>query len=117
VDSRGLETHSCPCTGLFMTSDVAGARPLSAGSGKGQRLKRTRGAWPDRAWTSHQTLTAARPVAHDRGGETRSKRPPTWRSERARSQRLDLGVWLVHARSGYAAMNFSSENTVSRDNM
>jgi len=22
--------------------------------------------------------------------ETRSKRPPTWRSERARSQRLDL---------------------------
>jgi hypothetical protein len=30
---------------------------------------------------------------------------------------LDLGVWLVHARSGYAAMNFSSENTVSRDSM
>jgi len=38
-----------------MTSDVAEARPLSAGSGKGQRLEE-RGARPDRAWTSHQTL-------------------------------------------------------------
>ena len=25
--------------------------------------------------------------------------------------------WLVHARSGYAAINFSIENTVPRDNM
>jgi hypothetical protein len=41
-----------------MTSDVAGARPLSSGSGKGQRLKATQGARPDRAWTSHQALTA-----------------------------------------------------------
>ena len=32
-------------------------------------------------------------------------------------QWLDLGVWLVHARSGYAAMNFSIEKTVSRDRM
>jgi hypothetical protein len=36
---------------------------------------------------------------------------------RARSRRLDLAVWLVHARSGYAAMNFSIENTVCRDSM
>ena len=39
-----------------MASDVAEARPLAAGSGEGQRLKNTRGARPDRAWTSHQTL-------------------------------------------------------------
>ena len=39
-----------------MASDVAKARPLAAGSGEGQRLMRTRGARPDRAWTSHQTL-------------------------------------------------------------
>jgi hypothetical protein len=31
--------------------------------------------------------------------------------------RLDLDVWLVHARSGYAAINFSIEKTVSRDSM
>ena len=30
---------------------------------------------------------------------------------------LDLGVWLVHGRSDYAAINFSRENTVSRDSM
>jgi hypothetical protein len=36
---------------------------------------------------------------------------------RARSRRLDLDVWLLHARSGYAAMNFSTEKTVSRDSM
>ena len=32
-------------------------------------------------------------------------------------KRLELGVWLVHARSGYAAMNFSIEKTVSRARM
>jgi hypothetical protein len=42
-----------------MASDVAEARPLAAGSGEGQRLKETRGARLDRAWTSHQALTAA----------------------------------------------------------
>ena len=33
--SRGLETQSCPRTGLLMTIDVACARPLSPGSGEG----------------------------------------------------------------------------------
>lgn len=31
--------------------------------------------------------------------------------------RLELDVGLVHARSGYAAINFSREKTVSRDRM
>ena len=38
-DSRGLETHSGPHTGLLMTSDVAHARPLSPDSGEGPRLE------------------------------------------------------------------------------
>jgi len=29
----------------------------------------------------------------------------------------DLDVWLVHARPGYAAMNFSIEKSMSRDKM
>ena len=36
-DARGLETQSCPRTGLFMTSDVTEVRPLSPGSGEGPR--------------------------------------------------------------------------------
>jgi hypothetical protein len=38
-DPYGLETHSGPHTGLLMTSDVAGARPLSPGSGEGPRIE------------------------------------------------------------------------------
>jgi hypothetical protein len=41
-DPRGLETHSGPRIGLLMTSDVARARPVSPGSGEGQRQLRTR---------------------------------------------------------------------------
>jgi hypothetical protein len=41
-DPRGLETHAGPRTGLLMTSNVAGTRPLSPGSGEGQRHLRTR---------------------------------------------------------------------------
>jgi hypothetical protein len=98
-----------------MAGDVAEARPLSAGSGKGQRLQervvrgRTargppikRERLPD-LWLMIETLGALR------------RRTRSTRSLRARSRRLDLDVWLVHARSGYAAINFSSENTVSRD--
>ena len=54
-DSRGLETQSGPHTGLLMTSDVARARPLSPGSGEGQRIPRTPGAWRRRERASHQT--------------------------------------------------------------
>ena len=31
--------------------------------------------------------------------------------------RLQLAVWLIHARSGYTAINFSNENTVCRVSM
>src|SRR3989304_10589829 len=54
--------------------------------------------------------------AHDRESWVRSVAPADvaiWASSVLR--RLELGVWLIHPRSGYAAMNFSSENTVSRD--
>src|SRR5207244_1028624 len=33
--ARGLETQSCPRTGLLMTSDVTGVPSLSPGSGEG----------------------------------------------------------------------------------
>ena len=100
-----------------MASDVADARPLAAGSGEGQGLKGTRDAQPDRAWTSHQTLGLPDLwlMIETLGALERRRR--TRRFGRARSRRLDLGVWMVHARSGYAAMNFSIENTVSRDSM
>ena len=100
-----------------MASDVAEARPLAAGSGEGQRLKKTCGARPERTWTSHQTLGLPDLWLMIETLGALEPRRRTWRSGRARSQRLDLGVWLVHARSGYAAMNFSIENTVSRDSM
>ena len=35
--ARGLETQSCPRTGLLMTSDVTEVRPLSPGSREGPR--------------------------------------------------------------------------------
>ena len=100
-----------------MASDVEKARPLATGSGEGQRLKNTRGARPDRTWTSHQALGLPDLwlMIETLGALERRRR--TRRSGRARSRRLDLGVWLVHARSGYAAINFSSENTVSRDSI
>jgi hypothetical protein len=118
--ARGLSrprNSSCPRTGLLMASDVAEARPLAAGSGEGQRLLRTRGARGRSARGPPIKRGAAGPVAHDREAGCARRRTRTSRSGRARSRRLDLGVWLVHARSGYAAMNFSSENTVSRDSM
>ena len=45
-DPRGLETHSGPHVGLLMTSYVAGARPLSPGSGEGQHPENA-GASPE----------------------------------------------------------------------
>ena len=63
------------------------------------------------------SVTAAGPVADDREARCVRRRTLTSQSVRARSRRLDLAVWLVHARSGYAAMNFSSEKTVSCDSM
>lgn len=84
----------------------------------GERLAREflRKHFGSRGWDEGR-LRAAGPVAHDREAGCARRRTPTSRSGRARSRRLDVGVWLVHARSGYAAMNFSSENTVSRDSM
>lgn len=52
--ARGLETQSCPHTGLVMTGDVAEAHPLSPGSGEGPRHAGTRDRVARRGWTSHQ---------------------------------------------------------------
>jgi hypothetical protein len=41
ANPHGLETQSCPRTGLSMTSDVTEVRPLSPGSGEGPRQNRT----------------------------------------------------------------------------
>ena len=73
---------------------------VSCRLGEGAAPQRTRGARPDRAWTSHQALMAAGPVAHDREARCARWRTLTSRSRRARSRWFDLGVWLVHARSG-----------------
>ena len=68
---RGLETQSCPCTGLLMTGDVTMVRPLSPGSGKGPRQTGPRGA-ARRGWASHHPRGAAGRGVEDHG--PRSKR-------------------------------------------
>jgi len=65
VGARGLETQSCPHTGLFMTSDVAEAHPLSPGSGEGPRQTGPRNGRGEVRGASHQTQRAAGPVVPD----------------------------------------------------
>lgn len=99
-----------------MTSDVAGARPLSPGSGEGQRLRWTR-VWRSRERASHQTralpdlwLTidgSERSTAYACSAISTSS-VPTW---------LELDIWLARSLLRYAALNLSMENTVPRDNM
>jgi hypothetical protein len=97
-----------------MTSDIAGARPLSPGSGEGRPSRHT---WPSRERVSHHRARAAGPVAHDRRLGTLSgvrvprdldELGPTW---------LELDVWLTRSLLRYAARKRSMENTVPRDRM
>ena len=99
-----------------MTSDVAGARPLSPGSGEGQRLRGTRTS-RGRERASHQAGTLPdlwlmidgswRSPAHACGAISASS-VTTW---------LELGVWLARPLPRYAVRNFSIENTVPRDSI
>jgi hypothetical protein len=94
-DPRGLDTHSGPRAGLLMTSDVACARPLSPGSGEGQRHLRTRGV-SGRERASRQTRALPdlwllisrswRSAAHACGAISASS--VTW---------LELAVWLARS--------------------
>jgi hypothetical protein len=114
-DPCGLETHSDPRTGLLMTSDVAHARPLSPGSGKGQRLRRTLLRGKKRAGVPSNAL-AAGPVAHDR-------RLGALDGARVLRDLHELGPVarvrrLAHPLSSrYAARNRSLENTVRCDSI
>jgi hypothetical protein len=98
-----------------MTRDVAEARPLVAGSGEGPHATRTRRTSSERTWTSHQArrLPDLGLTIERLGAVPLHADDAIWASS---VPRLDLDVWLVHARSDYAAINFSNENTVSRVN-
>jgi len=116
-DPRGLETHSGPHTGLLKMSDVARARPLSPGSGEGQRLPVNACARRGRERASHQscslpdlwlmTVGPWRSAAHAWSRSVTSS-VPTW---------LELDVWLARSLPRYAARNFSIEKTVPRESM
>ena len=97
-----------------MTSDVAGARPLSPGSGEGR-------CWPNPVAEERADVPSSRraagPVAPDRQLGTlagvRVQRDlhelgPDW---------LELDVWLARSLFRDAARNRSIENTVPRDSM
>src|SRR5262245_28238146 len=97
-----------------MTSDVAGVRPLSPGSGKGQRIREP---VAEKRADVPSSVRAAGPLAHDRrlvtlGGvrvqRDRSEFGPAW---------LELDVWLARSLFRYAARNLSMENTVRRASM
>src|SRR5262245_23624958 len=111
---RGLETHWGPHTGLLMTSDFAGARPLSPGSGEGRR------SW-DYVVTKRasvpSTAGAAEPVAPDRRLVPLEAYAYRAISASSVSTWLELGVWLTRSLRRYAARNFSIEKTVPRDSM
>ena len=100
-----------------MTSDVAGARSLSPGSGEGQPIPGTRvrgegesgrpiigcslldlwlmivGSWRSGAHAWLRSITSSVPLS------------------------LELDVWLARSLPRYAARNLSMENTVPRDSM
>ena len=115
-DPRGLETHSGPRTGLLMTSDVAGARPLSPGSGEERRIPCTRLRHEEESGCPIKRA-CCRTLAHDRDAQRVRRHLQSVRSQRARSPWLELGVWLTRSLPRYAVRNFSIENTVRRDTM
>ena len=94
-----------------MTSDVAGARPLSPGSGKGQHIPANACVAEKRA-SVPSPARAAGPLAHDRRLVTLvGVRVPRDLRELG-PDGLELDVWLARALLRYAARNFSIENTV-----
>jgi hypothetical protein len=95
-----------------MTSDVA-KRPVSPGSGEGQRIRGTRGreksgrpiiarALPD-LWLMIAGSSRSAAYAY---GAILGGLGPDW---------LELDVWLARSLLRYAARNLSIENTVRRD--
>ena len=98
-----------------MTSDVAGARPLSPGSGEEQPLSGTRGREESgrpinraRGRTCGSRSLARRAFERTRRRESCDELGPDW---------LVLDVWLARSLLRYAARNLSIENTVPRDSM
>jgi hypothetical protein len=109
ASARGLETQSCPRTGLLMTGDVTEVRPLSPGSGEGPRqVGRARRRGEERG-TSHQThalpdlwFLIARGGGPHGSAQSLVNSVPTARVRR-----------VAHSPSPrYAARNFSIEKTV-----
>ena len=98
-----------------MTSDVAGARPLSPGSGEEQPSREHEA---EKRAGVPSSARAAGPLAHDRWLVALPPRArvvaivtssvPTW---------LELDVWLARSLLRYAARNFSIEKTVPRESM
>ena len=117
MSARGLETHSCPRTGLLMTSDVTeGASVVSrlgggaASNGNAKSTWRGEGGRPiKRSALPDLWFLIAR-------GARRARRTARSSSELG-PERLDLDVWLIPPSPRYAARNFSIEKTVSRDSM
>jgi hypothetical protein len=107
---------SRPHTGLLMTSDVAGARPWSPGSGEGQRIPERVCMARERAGVPSKLL-AAGPLAHDRRLVALCGARVVTIGGELGPEGLELGVWLARALPRYAARNFSIEKTVPRDNM
>jgi hypothetical protein len=65
-NARGLETQSCPRTGLLMTGDVTTVRPLSPGSGEGPHQSGTRNRRGREKVGVPSTARAAGPLVPDR---------------------------------------------------
>jgi hypothetical protein len=101
-----------PHTGLLMTSDVAGARPLSPGSGEGRPRSTPRG---DEESGRPIKRRVAGPSAHDRGAVTLGGVRVQCDLHELGRVRLELDVWLARSLRRYAARNCSIENTVRRD--
>jgi hypothetical protein len=97
-----------------MTSDVAGARPLSPGSGEGQpsreHVAEKRAGVPS-------TALAAGPVAQDRRLVALCGARVVTIGDELGPDWLEFDVWLARSLLRYAARNVSIENTVPRDNM
>ena len=118
VDSRGLETQSCPRTGLLMTSDVAdGASVVSRLGGGASHREARRARRSGESVGVPSTRRAAGPVAPDRGRGARRRTRGRRSATNSVLTRLELDVWLTRSLPRYAARNFSIEKTVPRDSM
>jgi hypothetical protein len=100
-----------------MTSDVAGARPLSPGSGEGQPIP---GARVHNEGESGRPIKRARcrpALAHDRWPVALCGACVVTIGVELGSRWLELDVWLARPLPRYAARNFSIEKTVPRASM